>query len=364
MENGDSWIFILAGVGALLLLLLSAGSEPTSTQPVVEPVQAEASQEIVTPEAVAVSTVRPSVLPVYVAVVDESTMEPPVVDAGVDLNLGERQSAHLSGEGYDPDGGRITVQWTAECDGGFFSDPQRLNTRYTAPSICCCERCIRLTLTVTDEQGETASDDLFVRVSGDAITCPSPTCEPCGEAPCPEPVVCQVKDPCVRELLPCEGPCVNRIETAVGCATPPEPCCDPCAWFGGIGWPCDEEGECGWTGPLPWEEETTIITTTTSSCLPRRTPVPFIYRDYASPVHVGEAIRLFGEVDNPDCVPVCFTWEADKGWFDDVNTLTPVWNAPTTVYHTLEEVCITLTVNDNCGGRAYDQVRVRVAQLP
>jgi hypothetical protein len=359
VENGDSWIFILAGVGALLLLLLSAGSEPASTPLVAEPLQVEVAQEIVVPEVV-VPTVRPRILPAHVVVVDEPAMAPPVVDAGSDLNLGERQSVRLRGDGYDPDGGPVTAHWTAECDGGFFNDPHRLSPLYTAPSICCCERCIRLTLTLTDEQGETTSDDLFVRVSGDAITCPVPPCEPCGEAPCPGPVVCDLRDPCAPEPLPCEGPCVERIAAVVGCSTPPEPCCDPCVWFGGISWPCDEEGECGWAGPLPWEEETT----TTSACLPGRAPVPFIYRDYASPVHAGEALRLFGEVVNPDCVPVCFTWEADKGWFDDSSTLTPVWNAPAKVYHALEEVCITLTVKDNCGGRAYDQIRVRVAQLP
>jgi hypothetical protein len=353
VDNGSSWIFILAGIGALLLLLLSAGLEPAPTPTVSERLPVESAQEIVVP------SVRPRVLPTQVTVQPATT--PPAVDAGIDLDLGERQSVRLSGEAYDPDGGFVTAHWTAECDGGFFSDPHRLNPVYTTPSICCCERCIRLTLTVTDEQGESSSDDLFVRVNGDAITCPVPSCEPCGEAPCPGPIVCEVKwDPCAPEPLPCEGPCVTRIAAVVGCSMPPEPCCDPCVWLGEVIWPCDEEGECGWSGPLPWEEETTEA----STCWPGRAPTPFIYRDYASPVHAGEAIRLFGEVANPDCLPVCFVWQAEKGWFEDPNSLTPVWHAPTQVYHALEEVCITLSVKDNCGGRAYDQIRVRVAQLP
>jgi hypothetical protein len=102
------------------------------------------------------------------------------------------------------------------------------------------------------------------------------------------------------------------------------------------------------------------VKSVSTECPPKGTPAPFIHRDYRSPVYVSETVQLVGEVVNPGCLPVCFSWSANKGWFEDLKSLTPLWHAPTSVYAGADEACITLTVNDACGGRAYDQIRFQI----
>ncbi len=67
-----------------------------------------------------------------------------------------------------------------------------------------------------------------------------------------------------------------------------------------------------------------------------------------------------GNISNPVCVSVCFTWSASKGWLEGANTLQPIYHAPESDRRDGETVTITLAAYDSSGGRSYDQIRVRI----
>ena len=120
MSSSNSTILIIAGIGVgLLALLLLLGSSP----------------EPVTP----VGVVAPPVLSgePYVPVVSASSSTP-VVHAGLDRTVGERERVELSGEGFDPSGLPVTYLWTAQGGLGFFENAHSPTTIFTAPSACDC----------------------------------------------------------------------------------------------------------------------------------------------------------------------------------------------------------------------------------
>jgi len=90
---------------------------------------------------------------------------PPVADAGEDLIVTSCSSVQLTCSAYDPDGDRLSYQWTAECGRGAFSDSHVLHPLYTAPPAKdCTGEDVVLTLTVTDACGASSSDSMVVHV--------------------------------------------------------------------------------------------------------------------------------------------------------------------------------------------------------
>jgi len=85
----------------------------------------------------------------------------PEADAGSDKEIYEDESTTLSGSGYDPDGGSLRYYWS--CSGGSISDRYIARPRFTAPSVSS-DRYFTCTLTVTDDEGLTDSDNMSVRV--------------------------------------------------------------------------------------------------------------------------------------------------------------------------------------------------------
>jgi len=152
MTNSNSTILIIAAVGVgllALLLLLGSSPEPTTDIGVVPPT---------------VSTEQS-----YMRVVSPSSSTP-VVHAGLDRTVGERERVELSGEGYDPTGLPVTYQWTAQGGLGFFENAQSPTTIFTAPSACDCNEMVILTLTATNVSGVSVSDQMVISVR-DPLNC-------------------------------------------------------------------------------------------------------------------------------------------------------------------------------------------------
>lgn len=263
----------------------------------------------------------------------------PTVDAGPNLTLSEGERVQLHGQVSTLGGGMLHYRWSVATGQGMFSDPTRPDPVFTAPAICGCEACIPVTLTVTTDAGATASDQLTVRVQGDPIACRSaPASHPCfSTSPCPpEPPVTVSR--CQPFQLPCDSPCVPLITPTPACPRAPVPCCSgPCGGAMFL-WPAQ-------SGPAGPGEHAT----------------PLIDRHYPAWIDEDTAVQLSGTVNNPTCTGVCFVWTATKGSFENADTLTPIYHAPSSDRLSGETVTITLTVHDAFGGSAYDQIRLRIA---
>jgi len=80
-------------------------------------------------------------------------------------------------------------------------------------------------------------------------------------------------------------------------------------------------------------------------------------------VNEGGSVVFHATVEGPGCTTACYHWTADKGWFEDADSLTPVWHAPNDACHGGEVACIKLATTDSAGHSGYDQIRVRVNDL-
>jgi len=236
----------------------------------------------------------------------------PYVDAGPDLALSECCTTHLSAEGYDPEGGPVSVSWSAPR--GCFDDASSLRPHYTTPAVSSTQEVVTLTLTVTNEAGASASDTVLVRVRNVVRPSTQPTCGMA--APLPRYAV--------------------LLETPVA---PPEE---------------HERAE-----PTP--------RTALSLCpnIPESAPPAgrMISRCAALAIDEGSSIRLDGRVWDPDCNLAGFSWSADKGSFDDPTSLHPVYRAPMTTDCLGEDVRITLTAVDRCCAATSTHLVLHVSNL-
>ena len=307
-------VLILLGVGAVLaiFLLLPGPAEQAAIEPVPAHPVASASIGV------------------------------PVVDAGRDRTVGERETVKLSGEGYGPSGTVVTYLWSADGGLGFFENPRSPTTTYTAPSVCDCEERVILTLTVTSESGVSASDSMVLSVR-DPLNCPTETYEaggvfvagidPCryvgAEATCP-----------ARPAKACASPCITDVPAYSGCPEAPVPC--PCSTGD-----CEGEWTRNWPfGPRPEH--------------PRDRAKPRIDRHYLASIDEGSSMSIKGHISNPACLSICFTWSASKGWLEGADTLQPIYHAPESDRRDGEAVTITLAVYDGSSGRSYDQIRIHI----
>ncbi|MDX1624508.1 MAG: PKD domain-containing protein [Gemmatimonadota bacterium] len=90
--------------------------------------------------------------------------EPPVADAGPDREARVGETVELSGDGSDPDGGEVTLEWSlgSRPEG---SDPSLENGGTATPSFSAgVSGTFELVLTVTDDEGESATDTAVVVV--------------------------------------------------------------------------------------------------------------------------------------------------------------------------------------------------------
>ena len=247
----------------------------------------------------------------------------PQVDAGADIQLNECCSTPLTCEGYDPLGGAVTYHWTAEDGKGSFSNASLLHPTYTAPAICQGFDDITLTLTVTNEQGLKASDNMNVRVLDSPTYLPLERCRPITPAPCR---VAPVAPACAAVPV---------------CSPPPRPATPVCAPIP----PCSPAAPVC-VPAVPYCPPVTSVCPANSQC--------------ADSVNEGGLIRLHGTVCDPDKNVVKYVWTADKGTFDDPTSLDPTYYAPMTNACEGEYACITLTAVDSCCARGVDQLILHI----
>jgi len=316
----SSWVWITIGIAAVLaaILLWNAPMEPSATAEVTSP---PPSHEVPSPSGRA-----------------------PVVEAGEDRVVIERESVRLTGEGYDPDGGPVVYHWTAEGGVGLFEDANHPVTIYTAPSVCTCEDTVCLTLTVTNAAGVSARDRLILTVR-DPLACPASAGGTTGSSTVvSSPSSCEtIPPPCPKHPeQACASPCIVEVPLSGRCSEIPVACScgDPCGWTWEGGWPFGSQPE-----------------------HPRDRAKARIDRHY--PAHLAEetAISIRGYVENPACVSVCFTWTVSKGRLEGAETLQPVYHAPESHRVGGEPVTITFSVYDTSGFRSYDQIRIHIDNI-
>jgi len=318
----NATILLLAGAAVLLGVLFLLGGADSAEQ-----------EATTTTEAVATSDGATS----YYTTVQQASR--PIADAGDSLIVAEREQVQLDGTGTDPSGGPVTYLWTAIGGFGSFSNPNVADPVYTAPSACDCEDVVVLTLTVTNSIGLQTSDQMTVIVRNqDVRACPvQPECT---TTCCPADPCVEVDDPCPSADVACETPCITYAPVEGECGVVPVPCA--CAysdcewdtvWLGGDADVADVGGEHA---------------------------KPMIERQFDSRVNEGGILPLSATVRNPSCVSVCFVWSASKGWFEDADTLTPIYHAPESDAQGLARATITLTTYDGLGGHSYDQIRVEI----
>ncbi len=309
-------------VGLAVLLLAGGGTTPVESK-------------VITPQPTLGETNAPESTISRVNIV-------PVVNAGPSMSLEEGGSIRLHAQGYDPNGGQVTYLWNAPA--GRFDDPHTLQPVYTAPSICGCEECIPLTLTVTNEDGVSASEQVYVHVYGDPISCSSSV----ARLSCPSTSnPCQAQEPvkphysCQYEPPPCESHCIHHVMPGPTCSQTPTPCC---------------VSSCNW--PLGF-----LASYSEKTSRPADRPKLLIDRHYPAYMDEGGAVRITAKVNNPVCVPVCFTWTASKGRLENADTLSPIYHAPLSDRSGGEDVAITLAIYDGLGGKSYDQIRIHIRNL-
>ncbi len=326
MSSSNSTILIIAGVGVALialLLLLGSSPEPTTEIGVVSP---------------PVSSGEP-----YAAIVSPSASAP-VVHAGLDRTVGERERVELSGEGYDPSGLPVTYVWTAQGGLGFFENAHSPTTVFTSPSACDCNEMVILTLTVTSSSGISVSDQMVISVR-DPLACPVPTYESSGYFVTVPVDVCQDNDAdatCpATPSEPCDSPCISEAPADNGCANMAIPC--PCT----EGVDCTDPWQTGW----PFDVQPGH---------PKDRAKPSIDRHFPREIDEESSIVLEGNIRNPACQSVCYVWSASKGWLENTDTLTPIYHAPESDRLEGETVTISLIVYDAAQGRSYDQIRIKI----
>jgi len=326
MSSSNSTILIIAGIGVALialLLLLGSSLEPMTETGVIPP---------------PVSTVAPP------AAIVSPSPSAPVVHAGLDRTVGERERVELSGEGYDPSGLPVTYVWTAQGGLGFFENAHSPTTIFTSPSACGCDDMVILTLTVTNASGISVSDQMVISVH-DPLACPVPTYKSSGYFVTMPVDVCRDNDAeatCpATPSEPCDSPCISYAPFDDGCADAAVPC------------PCTENADC----PAPWQTGWPFDVQPGHA---KDRAKPSIDRHFPREMNEGSAIVLKGYIRNPACQSVCYTWSASKGWLENTNTLTPIYHAPESDRLEGETVTINLIVYDSAQGRSYDQIRIKI----
>jgi len=328
--NNATTILLIGGAVLLGLLLFFGGTEPVD--------ETDTTTTTVSTE----TTIAGGGSSGYYTTVQQASR--PTADAGESLVVAEREPIQLNGVGADPNDGPVSYRWVAQGGLGSFSNPTIANPVYTAPSACDCEDVVVLTFTVTNHLGLQTSDQMTVVVQNqDVLACPvQPECS--SVVCCPTDPCVEIEDPCPSADVVCDTPCITHAPTDGACAVVPVPCA--CA-----------TSDCDWAWESGFLAGAADVTATAGGGVHAK---PMIDRQFDGRINEEGILPLSAEIRNPSCVSVCFVWSASKGWFEDADTLTPIYHAPASDAQGLERATITLTTYDGLGGRSYDQVRIEI----
>ena len=102
--------------------------------------------------------------------VEPAADEPPLADAGLDQTVPPETTIYLDGGGSrSPDGELVNYEWEIERPDGTTSAPACLTGECVRATFLPTETGVyAVTLTVTDDEGETAEDTLYVTVTDNA----------------------------------------------------------------------------------------------------------------------------------------------------------------------------------------------------
>ena len=131
------------------------------------------------PRSLAIGTVLAlCVLGLLAGTAAATSNAPPLADAGLDQTVGADATVHLDASGSrDPDGSVARFSWTVETPTGTATHPDCPTCRQTRFQPTTTGR-YAVTLTVTDDDGATSSDTLFVDVetgAGPSVTLSGPS---------------------------------------------------------------------------------------------------------------------------------------------------------------------------------------------
>ena len=268
-----------------------------------------------------------------------------------------RGKVDLTGRASDPQGDRLTYEWTSN-GGGTFKNYEDLKTEWTAPAAGVSDRGITLTLTVTDIDNASATATVSVTVRENQAPTASARANPAT---------------------------VNGggAVTLRGTATDLEGDGLTYAWRSSSGGMFADASALGttWTAPPKTSALQNIVLTlmvtddgagartgTANVDVTVRANEEPMASATASPTTVdgGGTVTLRGRASDRDDGTLTYRWRSDAGGtFDDDESLDTTWTAPKATTDN-EQVVLTLTVTDpvNASASATASVTVRANQAP
>ncbi len=277
----------------------------------------------------------------------------PSVDAGADKMVGLGGTVDLD-DAVAEDGGDgiASYSWSDNGGGGSFSNPNSLHPTYTAPDTSSL---ITLTLTVTDTQGGVSSDSLHLRV--DAF----PTVDAGADKTVDEGHSIALSDATADDS---DGWIVSYQWSDGGA--------------GGKFSPSAQVRNPIYTAPLTDNcsgmDITLTLTVTDDWGAQAHDSLNLHVRNVNAPpdvdagsdqtVHPGDRVTLTGQADDPDGTITSYSWMQTAGpsvALQGKNSLTLSFTAPDVSDETV--LRFRLTVTDNCGAEASDEVKVTVSPV-
>jgi len=280
---------------------------------------------------------------------------PPVAEAGDGVVVDEGVVVTLTGAASDPDGTVASTVWTQV--GGpavTLSDPSALQPTFTAPTTSALVS-LTFQLTVTDDEGATASDVVVVTVA--PVNAP-----PVADAGDDQTVSEQTEVTLVGGAFDSDGGVASTVWTQIGgptvvlsdetsltttFTTPPTTTPQTLVFQLTV---TDDEGALA-------------VDTVVVAVMPVNLP-PVVSAGVDTSAVSGETVQLQGSANDPDGTLAQTTWSQVGGTsvtLSDPAALTPTFTAPDVVVP--EVLTFELAAQDDEGAVTTDQVQVQVAPL-
>ena len=276
-----------------------------------------------------------------VQVTVRANQPPEVRVAPESATVGGGSRLTLDGTATDPEGGRLTYEWTSS-GGGSFANASALDTTWTAPAASTTEQSIVLTLTVTDAGGVPATATVDVTVPERDNTAPTVSA--------------------TTSVSRVDGGGTVRLD---GTASDPQNDRLTYEWTSnGGGTFADASAlDTTWTAPGAGtsDQDVTLTlratdinnasATATVSVTVRANQSPSVSATgRPTPVAGGGVVTLNGTASDPEGDGLTYLWSSNGGGtFADASALDTTWTAPPKT-NALQNIVLTLTVTDDGAG--------------